>query len=121
MPDIEKVIKGLEFHLKELKIGKTCFGCPYLKDDPCEIQLVENALALLKEQEDKINQLRGCINGFSKDAVPVVRCKDCKHRPTLPKAFGAEINGKWCYWCEHLKSWKPDDWFCADGECKKGR
>ena len=46
----------------------------------------------------------------------LVRCEYCKHRPTPPKAFGAEINGKWCYWCEHLKSWEPDDWFCADGE-----
>lgn len=46
----------------------------------------------------------------------IVRCKDCKHRPTYPKAYGAEINGKWCYWCELHRSWKHDDWFCADGE-----
>lgn len=43
------------------------------------------------------------------DAVPVVRCKDCKHR----------FNGC-CYnkesnrvnFTEHV----PDDWYCADGE-----
>jgi hypothetical protein len=46
----------------------------------------------------------------------VVRCKDCKHRPTYPEAYGAEINRKWCYWCELHRAWKHDDWFCADGE-----
>lgn len=46
----------------------------------------------------------------------IVRCKDCKHRPTYPEAYGAEINGKWCYWCELHRAWKHDDWFCADGE-----
>ena len=37
--------------------------------------LAEDALAMLEEQEDRINDLKG----FSKDAVPVVRCKDCKY------------------------------------------
>ncbi|MBR6707262.1 MAG: hypothetical protein IKI84_11385 [Clostridia bacterium] len=53
MPDMEKVIKGLEFHLKELSIGKTCYECPYIGDNPCEIQLIANALELLKGQEPK--------------------------------------------------------------------
>jgi len=53
MVDREKVIKGLEYHLKELSVGKTCFECPYFGDNPCEIQLVANALALLKDQEAK--------------------------------------------------------------------
>lgn len=35
------------------------------------------------------------------DAVPVVRCKDCKHHL------------KCDYWIEN-----GDDWFCADGEQK---
>jgi len=55
-------------------------------------------------------------NGNPKDMVEVVRCKDCKNRPKYPNAFGADIDGKWCYWCEHLKKWEPDDWFCADGK-----
>ena len=46
----------------------------------------------------------------------LVRCKDCKHRPTYPNAYGAEINGKWCYWCELQKQWAADEWFCADGK-----
>lgn len=45
------------------------------------------------------------------DLVPVVRCKDCKHR-----------NG---YECNHImlgntKCGVTDDWFCADGERKDG-
>lgn len=51
MADREKVMKGLEYHLKELSIGKTCYECPYFGDNPCEIQLIANALELLKEQE----------------------------------------------------------------------
>jgi len=55
-------------------------------------------------------------DGNPKDMVEVVRCKDCKHRHTYPQAYGAEINGKWCYWCELNRSWRHDDYFCADGE-----
>ena len=46
----------------------------------------------------------------------LIRCKDCKHRPTYPEAYGAEIDGKWCYWCELHRAWEPDDWFCVDGK-----
>ena len=49
----------------------------------------------------------------------LVRCSDCKHRPTHPDACGAEIDGKWCYWCELHRAWKQDDWFCADGETRQ--
>ena len=43
------------------------------------------------------------------DAVPVVRCKDCKHRDH--------------YECNNIMLGKTrcgvtDDWFCADGERK---
>ena len=54
MPDKEKVIKGLEYHLKELSIGKTCFECPYCGDNPCETQLIADAIVLLKKQEESI-------------------------------------------------------------------
>ena len=62
MTDREKVIKGLEYHLKELTVGKTCFECPYWGDNPCEINLIANAIALLKDSE----------------RIKVVRCKDCR-------------------------------------------
>lgn len=38
------------------------------------------------------------------DAVPVVRCKDCKH-----------YDGKWCLLFDMVNS-DMGDWFCADGE-----
>lgn len=49
------------------------------------------------------------------DAVPVVRCKDCKHRE----------NREWdspcpCVCADSWYSWMPeDDWFCANGERKE--
>ena len=62
------------------------------------------------------------IDSFDAHNAPeLVRCKDCKYRPTYPEAYGAEINGNWCYWCELHRAWKSDDWFCADGEHKERR
>lgn len=55
--DREKVIKGLEYHLKELSVGKTCFECNYCGDNPCEIHLITDALALLKEQKAQLMTL----------------------------------------------------------------
>lgn len=43
------------------------------------------------------------------DAVPVVRCKDCKHRDPEDKKCD----------CGHDIRWqlpRGDNWFCADGE-----
>ena len=43
------------------------------------------------------------------DAVPVVRCKDCKHRDPEDKKCDSG----------HFIQWqlpRDDDWFCADGE-----
>ena len=70
------------------------------------------------EREALVNSFRSC--GASKDlidsivyrinlqeavdAVPVVRCKDCKY-------FKTRL-------CENEDS--HDDWFCADGERKDG-
>lgn len=57
------------------------------------------------------------------DAVPVVRCKDCIHRPTGEEMEDLEFPDNRCpcrcedYWY----SWKPsDDWFCPYGERKDG-
>lgn len=57
------------------------------------------------------------------DAVPIVRCKDCKHKPYGTGAnhdlvFPDEVCPCQCedYWY----SWMPkDDWFCANGERKE--
>lgn len=58
------------------------------------------------------------------DVVPVVRCKDCKHRPidTGGHNYGQDLffpdDYKCPCRCEDLwYSWMPgDDWFCANGE-----
>ena len=73
MIDRENVIKGLEYHLKELSVGKTCFECPYCGDNPCEIQLVADALALLKEQEAEAKW----IYGEDKTGVDGWYCSEC--------------------------------------------
>lgn len=43
----------------------------------------------------------------------IVRCKDCKFRQSRVSRI---INGKECNLCEMVKSYKPADWYCADGE-----
>lgn len=46
------------------------------------------------------------------DAVPAVRCKDCKHR-----YHSVECP---CQSYDHFYSWIPaDDWFCKKGERKE--
>jgi hypothetical protein len=43
------------------------------------------------------------------DAVPVVRCKDCKHYNTIgcSKGFG---------WCENMDRGVSDNFYCANGK-----
>ena len=112
MIDREKVIKGLEILMN---------GCEYIHCDDCcfyistkptrcglrEEQIKEDALALLKEQEAKIEQLNRFVNGFSRDAIPVVRCKDCKYY---------DYHNGCMSW--HDVNSKNDNWYCADGERK---
>ena len=89
-------------------------------------ECVDGMQRIIDEDQNKIlvrvhvGYLIHAVN-FLKDQPDIVRCKDCKHRPTYPEAYGAEIDGKWCYWCELHRAWKHDDYFCADGEHKKDR
>lgn len=62
------------------------------------------------------------------DAVPVCRCKDCKHRPTKLEKYDDGFDLTFpdevcpCY-CDDdpFYSWYPkDDWFCPNGERKGG-
>ena len=53
----------------------------------------------------------------------LVRCKDCKHRPTGTNRDDLEFPDDKCpCQCEdYWYSWKPsDDWFCGNGERKDG-
>lgn len=63
------------------------------------------------------------------DAVPVVRCKDCKHRPErLEEGKGEGFNLEFpdynfvcpCQCDDGWYNWMPDDnWFCGNGERKE--
>ena len=98
--DREKVKAELD------EIVEQCRGMDYIGFSTIT-EHCQNILALLKEQEAEIEQLKRFVNGFSRDAMPVVRCKDCKHYAG---------NG----WCNRpgINPTKHDDWFCADGERK---
>ena len=70
MPDLEKVIKGLECCAGQCNYH----GCPY--KDPCENangvkQIMLDALAMLKEQEDKIRQLRLALQIMNGNGIRV--------------------------------------------------
>lgn len=57
------------------------------------------------------------------DAIPVVRCKDCKHKPTGTDRDDLEFPDDKCpCQCEdYWYSWKPvDDWYCGNGEWRDG-
>lgn len=60
MTDREKVIKGLEIHLKP---NSRCAGCPYPNNGLCGDQLYRDALALLKAQEPRVMTL-GEVKSF---------------------------------------------------------
>lgn len=71
--DREKVIKGLEMCIKDID----CTGCPYENDcfapddDPFGTIMMRDALALIKEQEDKIRQLRLALQILNGNGIKV--------------------------------------------------
>ena len=72
--------------------------------------------------------LRKALNAIpSADVVPVVRCKDCKHRPIVEGDYISEPGEIYSdYTCPYLcdDCWynrMPEDgWFCNHGERKDG-
>ena len=51
------------------------------------------------------------------DAVPVVRCKECKFSYTMITARSKDGQERWTRFCDKHKNWYPkDDWFCASGK-----
>ena len=70
-------------------------------------------LDVLKEQEAKIEQLNRFVNGFSRDAMPVVRCKDCKYAPGNKEGYTCKIRDLLGMYMKN-----PDYFFCADGKRK---
>ena len=114
MPDIEKVIKGLE----QCKEGGSCDGCQFdIQSSKCIFLLHEDALALLNEQHERIAELQTDIDSLKKSCgelypmvFDVVRCKDCKYG--VLTSYGSML----CYKNVKIDQYKNPDWFCADGE-----
>ena len=106
MTNIEKAIKHLRVIYAYMVFARN-EGTYFLGQQAiCDIEeRASEALDLLKEQKAETEKLIGFINGFSKDAVPVVRCKDCKHYRKDTCSAGAGMAFP-----------PPDDWYCADGE-----
>ena len=98
MADRKSVMHSLKDSLKNLHCGFVeGIGNVYAVSE----ETINNAIALLKEQETE--NLYKCPNcGTWVSAKNIVRCNDCKH---------AEL-------CEIYAGWdgKHPDWFCADGE-----
>lgn len=50
------------------------------------------------------------------DAIPIVRCKDCKHANHDTK-YLINLNLYYCVWHDEIHN---PNWYCPDGEQKKG-
>lgn len=132
--DREKVIEAL--HCRAYDDDFPCSICAYYRPDEkpvakCDYRgLMDDAIALLKEQEDTIRILSADYEDLQKEherlldkKIPlitqgqeVVRCKDCKHGYQLCDDYiSCEISEENESGCP--ASHKPD-WFCADGERK---
>ena len=79
----------------------------------CQRWILKDTIALLKEQDDKDINV----------PIKIIRCKDCKHRPTDQENEGLGQSLVFpddtcpCQIGDNWYSWMPkDDWFCADGE-----
>lgn len=114
MPNREKVIKGLEICVDRIPGKYTCNECPYEIDgNYCEINLTHDAIDMLKEQQEEIENLKQTAQSMMegicllKEQEAVVRCKDCKFMYEDGQ-FMCGIRG----FCVN------EDFFCADGERK---
>ena len=89
----------------------------------------------LPYHENSVTGLERAINYLrttpTVDAVPVVRCSECKHRPTKPDdynpiitdGFALEFPDEKCP-CRcsdgYYSKYPDDDWYCPIGEHKGG-
>lgn len=94
MPDREKVIRGLTVCTDNTPV-EDCQKCPYQGKEYCTDAVMQDALALLREEPvEQTEQL--------------IRCKDCGNRECEGRAgtIVCGITGD-----SHSRLW-----FCADGE-----
>ena len=127
MPDREKVIKGIESCIKMGRLGvENCreLNCPYFENGlrlSCWIDVLTDALALLKEQYKLLCKKQKDVNKLQADyaelrhkfleKTQIVRCKDCENKECWGRTgdIVCGINGT-----PH----RPD-WYCAYGERMK--
>ena len=104
MADLEKVIRGWErcheCSMHPPGLSDAWVKCEYTIGLYCaRDKLICETLEVLKEQ-----------NG-------IVRCKDCKH--SIPSSEKFVVCTAPCNQMAHT-TYKPIDWYCADGERKDG-
>ena len=103
---------------KGMKNGKICF-CYEIGDAPCRACDIGDTIDYFLDEDISPTV----------DAVSVVRCRDCKHRPKEPdwKTYESGLDLEFpegskcpCRCCgDEWYSWyPPDDWYCAYGERK---
>lgn len=104
MTEREKVIKGLECCTSFDSVDKTCMECPFENDcveKQRNTQLLQDALALLKEQEPK--PIAYTDNPYT--GLPVARCPKCgKFARQFHSAIKEETH--YCPWCGQAVKWE---------------
>lgn len=103
MPDREKVVRGLEVCTVN---GTSCNGCPYyglVETIGCVNSIMEDALALLREQERA---------SWILDRLHHYKCSACGAQ------WGRALNMRYCPTCgQYMEGRDPDDWrYAQDAE-----
>ena len=133
MADRVKVIKGLEICANRVPGKYDRNKCPYEIDgNYCEINLTNDAIALLKEQQQQIWELQDQVeyltdkqkkkffvysDGKITPLPDIVRCKDCVHRGKVEKCVLAAIAAEKDFPLFMLDN--HGEWYCADGRIEE--
>lgn len=100
MPDLEKVIKGLECAVVGITSNEECSKCAYqpYRFGRCKWDVMADALELLKEQEPLKPVLKQFKLGFHTDAVRIEPCcGGCGRK--------LETWYKYCSYCGRAVKW----------------
>lgn len=73
----------------------------------------QDAISVLKMQQEEIKELKSFINGFSKHAIVPVRCKDCKN--FIWNSISQNAGSCGIGIGDGRQNWHSKDWFCANG------
>ena len=72
--DREKVIKGIDICLNRFHCGAEC---PYYDNSGCQEQLRDDALALLKEQQEEIENLKQTCQSMMEGVCMIKKKDEC--------------------------------------------